>query len=262
MTAMPTQTESHLQEIAEKIETIKNLQQVPAGTIPPNDIQTITEELQAIGEVVFLLPESFTDKYSDVPWNEMKNWASFNTLVSGVTSEQLTNIICDLKKAEPEIIRHISPDRDIQNGIIALREKYLDQLYNDFYGRAESLTIIISLTAILVVIRVAILNVGVLLSGWQILVYSLIAIPVAWVAWDIVKEYEKPWVYNDTSTIYNTYTQFFDMSCDSLNENIYNISKLLDKRIRNRRWQRNIWMLTSGVSILVTIIIYFTSDNM
>lgn len=257
---MLTQTESLLQDIVREVEKYLELPSVSNMTAIQKE--GAISRLLKIREYVSGLPREFTDRYSLIFEYIIDEFGNIRSSVPGATDINIARATEHLEHNFADIHRHANPDRGIQNGIIASQGKYLDQLYSDYYGRAGSLTIIISLTATLVVIRAALLNVGVQLSGWQILVYSLMAIPVAWVAWDIVNGHEKAWVYDDPHTNYSTHTQFFDMSCDSLNENIYSISEFLDKRKRNRKWQRIIWMITAGVSILVTIIIYFTNNDM
>lgn len=131
---MPTPTETHLKVIAEKIDTIKNLQQSPAGTIRPADMQTITKELQEIGRTVLLLPESFTERYSDVAWSEMAHWASSNTFAGVLTSHQLSQMTCHLDEAEHEITRHTETNKEMMTEIINSLNLTYEQYQREWYA--------------------------------------------------------------------------------------------------------------------------------
>ena len=255
---MPTPTEEHLQFISEKISSIKVRCGEVAGT-PMSYVaeQAVINYLQSIGATVSLLPSRFKEWYSEVPWEDMEIWSSADKFPSlTINSEQLMKTLAKLEIVEKEIRRHISPDRDIQKGVIASLDTMFDQFSKEWYGRAESLSVLISLTGILVIIRIALLNVDLSLSTPQILVYTSIAIPVVWMALDIAKEYALKWVdFNASADDYSTHTQFYDIACDMRAENIFLIIESLYKRRNRRKWQKRLWYFTAASSIIFTIII-------
>ena len=251
---MTTQTERHLQVIAEKIETINNLQQVPVGTIPTDDIQVITEELQAIGEVVFLLPESFTDKYSDVLWNEMKNWASLDTLVSGVTSEQLTDMICDLKRAESEIHRHVERDSGIQEQIIASLNASFENRSKEWYAHIQTTYLLISITVIIFLLRIEVSDLDIPYSNGQISTYIIHTLYALIVVLEI--QFTPKFTQLDISGVRNfsTITEFYDTKIKELGREISDADTLLRKRKTRRLFLNFYWLFSLISAIIITVI--------
>ena len=251
---MPTPTERHLEVIAEKIEIIKNLQQAPAGAIPTDDIQAITAELQAIGEVVFLLPESFTDKYSDVPWGEMKNWTSSNTFVSGTTSEQLTDMICDLNKAGPEIRRHIERDNGIQERAIESLNATYEQYSKEWYAHIQTPYLLVSITVIFFLFRIEISDLDIPYSNWQISFYLIHLLYTVAVVFEIqlISKLPQLQIFDRGDAL--TITEFFDTRIRELEREISEADRLLKKRTNRRLIFNLYWLASLMLSIIITAI--------
>ncbi len=251
---MPTQTEAHLQVIADKIDTIKSLQQSPAGAIPPTDILTITEELQSIGNIVHQLPAEFRGRYSKVSWEKIEHWASTNTFVSGLTDQQLVDMICDLNKAKAEIRRHAFPDVTTQRLVIESLNSTFAKLSEEWYGHAKNPFYLVSFTAILAIARANFISPGINLNYLEYAAYFWHAIAVAIIILELQQSKGVTYVYFSSMQNFNTETELFDVQVKLKEEEIINIKNMLMKRKVKRRLSSFLWFITLYFAIIVTLI--------
>lgn len=251
---MPTPTERHLQEIAEKIEIIKDLQQSPAGTISPADIQAITGELQSIGSTVRQLPAKFKGRYSKVPWENMEHWVFTSAFVSELTDQQLVGMICDLDKANTEIRRHVSPDIRTQRLVVESLDSIFAKLSEEWYGHAKNPYYLVSFTAILAIARANFISPGMNLNYWEYTAYSLHALAVAFIILELQQSKGVTYVFFSGTQNFNTETELFDMQVELKDEEIANLEGMLIKRKVNRRYSSFLWFFTLYFAIVVTLI--------
>lgn len=251
---MPTPTEAHLKVIAEKIEIIKTQQQGPAGTIPPADMQRITKELQEIGRTVLLLPESFTERYSDVAWSEMAHWASSNIFAGSLSGGQLINMICVLDEAEIEIRRHAYPSNELHQGMIMALNSTFKQCSTEWYSHITTPYLLVSLSVIMLIIRIALQEIGLKLTDGQMTTYGVHAFVIFLI---ILETQRTPKIdYILTPSVYNfsTLAEFYDSQSFVKIQEIRQIRIILDGRRRLRFWTKFFWVITLIAAIIITSI--------
>lgn len=250
---MITRTEQQLQEIADAIPFITEIN--PARHLPHQEIEQIKEKLQKIGEVVEKLHKAFTLRHSRIPWNTIKEWSSIDPY--SLSNQDLTTISTAktiLETHRDEINKQAYPDRDIQSGVLTSLAGHLDLHAKEFYGKADALTVLISLTGILVVARAALLNIGVTLNLAQFFIYCSNALPVLWIARDIMREHDNFWISMPRAEDYFTHTDFYFDARSVLEDNIFEINSMLMERGKARERQKNLWYATALLSIIVTLI--------
>jgi len=250
---MISRTEKQLQEIADAISSIQNFPSV--SQLTDQEKSHIKNELQKIGKIAGELPVSFTFRHSKVPWDEIQNWVSINT---HSLSNQDISIISDaraiLAKSKDRIARIAYADREIQSGILTSLSGHLDLHAKELYGRANSMAVLMSLTGILVVTRIALLNIGLSLNLPQFFIYLSNALPLIWIAWNIIRDDNDLLVAMPLAEDYYTHTDFYDDAREVIDSNIYEINLKLTKRWKTKKRQEILWYITAFASITATII--------
>ena len=250
---MPTPTERHLQVIAEKIETIQNLQQSSAGAIPTGDIQTITAELQEIGRTVLLLPESFTERYSDVPWGEMAHWASSNAFAGVLTSHQLSKMTCQLDEAEREITRHTETNKEMMTEIINSLNLTYEQYQREWYAYIRIPYLLVTFSGALLLVRLQLSSIE--LNVAQVVIYFIHLATILFILIEIQFSKNISSVYIPSVSDHHTLTEFYESKANIVNQKI----KDFQDKLNNRKSIRQIIFLYWIVSLLFSVL--YTTFN-
>ena len=248
---MPTKTESLLRDIVGKIEEYLELPSVPNMTAAQKS--DAISKLQEIRDHARGLPKEFTSRHSLIFGYILYSFGNVHSSVSGVTDSNIASATKHLKCNHDDIRRHAYPDRNIQSHVLSSLDAQLDLNIKEWYGKAESLAVLVSLTGILIVIRAAFLNIGVSLNSFQIYVYCLNAIPVIWMAWDIAKEYDMLRIIILPAEKFFTHTELYEIEYNLKEENVFESKVLLSRRRRRRKSQRRTWAFTAILSIIITL---------
>ena len=250
---MPTPTERHLQVIAEKIDKITKLQQVRASGLQSGRTKAITAELQSIGQIVNQLPNSFKDRYSDVHWKRIGEGESLDTFASDSFDKKLNNIISDLKAASPEIQRHATPDKDFHRDVVNSLENNFLRHSTEWYAHIRTTYLLVSLTVILIFIRIQLTELGIPFSRNQLIAYLTHAFYVVLIVIEIQLSPKLPLIRFSSANQYFTIIEFYDREIKSLNLEISNARKLLNRRRKNRFFLMSYWLVFLILGIWVTI---------
>lgn len=254
VTAMLTPTERQLQGIAEKMDSINSLRQIQgvAGDVRVKKNQEIARELKAIGQIVTLLPQSFKGRYSEVPWYQIEKWASLNIFVSGFNENGLKYMMSVLDKAEIVIRRHSDPRNELHQGIIMALSTTYEKYSKEWYSYITTPYLLVSLSVIMLIIRIALNDIGFVLTSQQMTAYSIHAVILFLIILEIQiapKRYDAlpPPVDN-----FSTLVEFFDNQFSIKTEEIRHIRKVLDNRRKLRSIAKTLWAFTLAASIIIT----------
>ena len=247
---MPTQTEAHLRVISKKIETIKNLQQAPAGSAPLSATQAITKELHAIGRVVLLLPESFTERYSDIPWGEMAYWASSKTLAEVPTNQQLAQMTCHLDEAQREIVRHTETNKEIMAEIIDSLNSSYEQCQREWYANIRIPYLLVSFSGALLLVRFQLSSIE--LNAAQVVMYFIHIATILFILIEIQFSKNTSSMYNPSLSDYSTLTELYEAKARIINQTIMDVQNKLNFRRLIRLLIFMYWMASLLLSVLYT----------
>ena len=211
MTAMPTETETRLQEIAEKIEEIYGIcGRTPVSDPSPTEAQEIIKRLVTIGQIVHSLSSRFRQRHGSNEWSKMESWSSPNAFSpASFMLGDLRKVLRVFNSVEPIIKMHAYSNSDIQSGIIASLDTWYEQISKDWFDRTRRTYILIYLTVALTILRGALIEVDYELTSHQILVYCSVLVPVLWIAFDIFWGRKIFRVYNSYAEAYETYSEFY-----------------------------------------------------
>jgi len=250
---MHTQTELQLQKIVKKIKSINELPDIGQQTDCQKDITIAI--LQEIGEIVDSMSEKFTKRHFTIFWSELKNLKNIKrNSMENEDEQRMSDAIKTLSDNSADLGKLAYPDKDIQTEVLSHMKFEFDLHTKELYGRDESLAVLISLTSMLFAIRAALVNIGLPLSLFQIVVYSLNIIPIIWIALDISKDHDRTWLEINPASNYCTYTDYYNVAYDIIEENIKLIIGILNRRRRIRKRQIKMWKRTALSSIIITVI--------
>ena len=127
VTAMPTETETRLQEIAEKIEEIYGIcGKTPVADPSPAEAQAVIQSLVFIGQTVKKLSGEFKMRHGSGEWKKMESWSSPNAFSpASFKLNDLIKVILVFNSFEPRIKKHAYPKPDIQSGIITSLDTWI-----------------------------------------------------------------------------------------------------------------------------------------
>lgn len=251
---MLTLTEKQLHVIAEKIDTIRTLRQRQGvvGNLRIEKNQDIAKELKAIGQIVTLLPQPFTERYSDVPWGEIGEWSSLNIYLIGFTEQQLENMMSVLDKAEMKIKRHADTRSEMHQGIIMALNSTYEKCSVEWYSYITTPYLLVSLSVIMLIIRIALNDIGFTLTGDQMSAYSIHAVILFLVILEIQLAPKRSYALIPSVDNFSTLAEFYDNQFTARAEEIKQIRKILDARRKLRLCTRTLWVITLAASIIVT----------
>ena len=257
MTAMPTMTEHHLQEIAERIEAvrassaaIRSINSLGAASVS----QSIIDALEAIGNTVLMLPEEFTEFYNEIPWREMSEWSkpaiafhNFNLLI-------LTKSLSILEEAEFEICRHAYPQTTIEQEVLRAGDISLEQHIQAVRSNQARANTLLWAIGFLVLSRIGLFSVFDLkLSGWELGIYLSFSIPMILIFWETQRDMLGYYFYPAEPSQYYTQIHYFDIARWGRKENISNSIKILSRQKFRHRLQLITWLVAFIASIFATI---------
>ena len=252
MTAMLTLTEKQLQSIAGKIDTIRVLRQSVVGNVRVEKNREIAKELKAIGQLVTLLPQSFKKRYPDVPWDEIGEWASLNIFLIGFAEQQLKDMMSVLDKAEMGIRRHADTKNELHQGIIMALSSTYEKCSSEWYSYITTPYLLVSLSVIMLIIRIALNDIGFTLTGEQMTTYSIHAVILFFIILEIQLTPKRYYALIPSVDNFSTLAEFYDNQFSARTEEIKQIRKILDTRRKLRLFTKTLWVITLAVSIVVT----------
>lgn len=257
MTAMLTQTETHLREIAEKIEEIYGIcGRTPIADPSPAEAQEMIQRLAAIGQIVHSLPAGFRERHQKVDWTEMAGWSNPQALSPAAFNlDEVRDVVLILDNSEPEIKRHAFANKDIQAGVILSLDTRYEQISKDWSDSRRGTYILISLTALLAVVRGGLATIDDYeLTSLQILIYCVLLLPILWVAFDIFWVRKIYRYYNYNAASYDTYTEFYVSASLLRLRNIGTLLGLLSKQRRLMIYQAMLWLAGVITSVIITLL--------
>ena len=237
--------------IAEKIYLIENLKQGAVGNVRDKKNQEIAKELQAIGRAVLLLPQSFTKRYSDVPWGEMSDWACLNPSLESLSDSQLSTMEFMLDKAEHEISRHVYANIEIQKEEVQSLNNTLAKCSTEWYSHNRLPNLLVYATAVALLIRIQMDGINV--SPWQGAIYTMNILYALIIVFVVQLSAKFPNTYF-SATEYFTSTEFFDTKTERLEVDISEANKRLEKRKKAIVVYSIVWLATFLLAIMITLI--------
>ena len=254
---MSTPTETRLQEIAEKIEEIYGIcGRMPVADPSPTEAQEIIQRLATIGQIVQSLPARFRERHKNVDWSEMASWANPQAFSSAAFNlDEARKVLLIFNDAEPEIKEHAFANKDIQAGVILSLDTRYEQISKDWSDNRRGTYILISLTALLAVVRGGLATVeDYELTSLQILIYCVLLLPILWVAFDIFWVRKIYRYYNYNSESYDTYTEFYVAASLLRLRNIGILLRLLRRQRRFMIYQAMLWLAGVITSVIITLL--------
>lgn len=197
-----------------------------------------------------MLPESFTERYSDVAWVEMAHWASSNTLTGVPTSQQLALMTCILDEAEREIIRHTETNKEIMAEIIDSLNSSYEQCQREWYAHIRIPYLLVSFSGALLLVRFQLSSIE--LNAAQVVMYFIHIATILFILIEIQFSKNTSSVYNPSLSDYNTLTEFYEAKAKIINQTIMDIQHQLNNRRAIRRVIFVYWMASLLLSVLYT----------
>ena len=247
---MPTQTEAHLQVIADKIENIEALRQAAVGNIKDTRNREIAKELRAITAVVSELPKSFISRYSNDSWIEVLGWESLITTAGEISDDGLDSINSTLDNIRSEISRHINADTDTQNGVIQSLNNTLGTCSTEWYSHVKLPYLLVYATAIALLVRIEKDDIN--FSPEQAWIYIIHILYVLVIVLEIQFTAKFPATHLMITEDYYTNTEFYDAEINRLLQDISDSNRLLRRRKITRIAFSFYWLLTFVSAIIIT----------
>ena len=254
VTAMPTQTEEYLREILEKIQSVRSLcHSKPVQRMSRREKRHIVTELQFIGQRLLLCAPDFKEFCALFCLNQMESWGVPGNLSARSIEEiPMSATLYIFDQNEEKIRNHAFPDTLIQNNILSNLDTHYEQLSNDWYSTAQTPYVLISVTGILAIIRIAMLNEMVGINSNQYYAYSALGAVVLIVALSMLFQSSISKLYISPSNEYQTYFHFFSSSFRAKSVNL----RILEIKLQWRKMIRGVlysmWLIALIVSIAVT----------
>ena len=256
MTAMPTQTERHLQVIAEKIETIQNIHaEVGIGAPSDADAQSVIGCLKTIRECVRHLPCEFKMKYCNVSWVTMSAWGMPGCFSANNLNNRMLNIIAVFYiEIKPRIYHYAGGDTEIQKSVISNLQAQYEELSKNWHGQILLHYVLMSITGILVVIRLGFEPGEIDFTFFEILFYGVHVLIILGMAVYIQLRPLNTDLANDTSSWHYTYTSFFSLSHENWSLNISDLKNVVRRHENIRAAAVLLWLWTLVGAIWATAI--------
>lgn len=251
---MPTQTERHLQVIAEKIETIQNIHaEVGIGAPSAADAQSVIGCLKTIRECVRHLPCEFKMKYCNVSWVTMSAWGMPGCFSANNLNNRMLNIIAVFYiEIKPRIYHYAGGDTEIQKSVISNLQAQYEELSKNWHAQISTLYVLISITGILTVIRLGIERGEIDFTLREILSYGgHVGIAVCVAFYMQCRPSITPFA-EDISNWFYTYTDFFRISHENWNFNIANLAREIKRHENIKIAAIFFWLWTLIVAFLFT----------